>query len=135
MQNIYNNFQLSDKLLVGARALLLLQLVTVFPLLMYLIRVQLLILVRQAEVMVNIVVVNASVCTICILFTVFMPNVGTIIRYSGALCGFCMIFTLPGMVKMAFLKRTDSLNWKHIVIYSSIIILGLANLIAQFLTK
>ena len=135
MQNIYNNFKLNDSIVVVARALLLLQLITVFPLLMYLIRVQLLILVRLPETLVNIVVVNASVCTACILFTVFMPNVGTIIRYSGALCGFCMIFTLPGLVKMAHLKTDGALTWSHIAVYTAIIILGLSNLIAQFLTK
>ena len=134
-QNVYNNFHLTDSLVVGARALLLLQLVTVFPLLMYLIRVQLLILVRLPETLVNIVVVNASVCTACILFTVFMPNVGTIIRYSGALCGFCMIFTLPGLVKMAHLKTSADLTWRHVAVYSAIIVLGLSNLIAQFVTK
>jgi len=133
--NIYNNFALFDSIVVAARALLLLQLVTVFPLLMYLIRVQLLILVRLPESMVNIVAVNASICTTCILFTVFMPSVGTIIRYSGAFCGFCMIFTLPGLVKMAHLKREDSLTWKHVVLYSVIILLGLSNLVAQFLCK
>ena len=85
-------------MVVAARALLLLQLVTVFPLLMYLIRVQFLILIRLPESLVNIVLVNATVCTACVLFTVFMPSVGTIIRYSGAFCGFCMIFTLPGML-------------------------------------
>jgi len=133
--NIYNNFALFDGVVVAARALLLLQLVTVFPLLMYLIRVQFLILIRLPESLVNIVLVNATVCTACVLFTVFMPSVGTIIRYSGAFCGFCMIFTLPGLVKMTHLKNGDRLTWRHIALYSTIILLGLSNLIAQFLFK
>jgi len=133
--NIYNNFALFDTVVVVARGLLLLQLVTVFPLLMYLIRVQLLILVRLPESLVNIVIVNASVCVACVLFAVFMPNVGTIIRYSGAFCGFCMIFTLPGLVKMKYLKDYHSLTWKHAALYGSICLLGLSNLVAQFLFK
>ena len=121
---------------VVGRILLLFQLFTVFPLIMYILRVQLLILLKLSEErMFNIVVVNISVCTVCILFAIFMPNIGTIIRYSGALCGFCMIFTLPVLVKMAALKRTETLTWRHIAVYSAVVLLGFSNLIAQFLFK
>jgi len=133
--NIFNNFQITDTAVVIARMLLLFQLFTVFPLLMYLIRVQLLLLIGLRETMVNIVAVNAVISTLCILFTIFMPNIGTIIRYSGAICGFCMIFTLPGFVKMSALKRDRRLTWRHIALYASIVILGFSNLIAQFLFK
>ena len=119
---------------VVARALLLFQLVTVFPLLMYLIRNQSLCLFGLPETLVNIVIVNAIITTLCVCFAIFLPNIGTIIRYSGALCGFCMIFTLPGMVKMAFLRSRSLLTKKQMALNAVIALLGLANLVAQFVT-
>merc|ERR1711970_566174 len=108
---------------------------TVFPLIMYLLRVSVLYMIFKTiwpGCLIHILLLNASIITVCVLFAIYMPNIGTIIRFSGAACGLTIIFALPIMVYLASVKRTGDLTWNSIILHSFIIMLGALNFIAQF---
>ena len=133
-QNFLDNFPSSDILSFIARIFLLFQMMTVYPLLGYLARVQLLghifgdIYPSIFHVLIlNLVIVGAGVTMAC-----FYPNIGGIIRYSGAACGLAFVFIYPSLIYIISLHQEERLTWPKLVFHVIIIILGLANLIAQF---
>lgn len=38
---------------------------------------------------------------VCMLFALFYPNIGTVLSYVGAICGFVIIYLLPILVYLA----------------------------------
>ena len=76
---------------------------------------------------------NASIISICVLFAIFMPNIGTVLRFSGAACGLTIIFALPVLVYLASQRREEAeLGRLKITAHAFIVLFGLANFIAQF---
>ena len=141
LQNLMNNFPVDQVEVIVARILLLVQLVAIFPLICYIFRTQILTLFGVDETMCAIVVVNALVVTICIFFAVFMPNIGKIITFTGASCGFIMIFFLPCCCELVRRKYESNLGswlvfsrdqWKPFTLHIIIIFLGFCNMVAQF---
>ncbi|XP_051028259.1 sodium-coupled neutral amino acid transporter 9 isoform X1 [Acomys russatus] len=133
-QNFLDNFPSGDTLSFIARMFLLFQMVTVYPLLGYLARVQLLghifgdVYPSIFHVLIlNLIIVGAGVTMAC-----FYPNIGGIIRYSGAACGLAFVFIFPSLIYIICLRQEERLTWPKLVFHVFIIILGLANLIAQF---
>ncbi|XP_051039026.1 sodium-coupled neutral amino acid transporter 9 isoform X2 [Phodopus roborovskii] len=133
-QNFLDNFPSSDALSFIARIFLLFQMVTVYPLLGYLARVQLLghifgdVYPSIFHVLIlNLIIVGAGVTMAC-----FYPNIGGIIRYSGAACGLAFVFIYPSLIYVISLHEEKRLTWPKLAFHVFIIILGLANLIAQF---
>uniref|UniRef100_A0A8C2QXS8 Neutral amino acid transporter 9 n=1 Tax=Capra hircus TaxID=9925 RepID=A0A8C2QXS8_CAPHI len=103
-QNFLDNFPSSDILSFIARIFLLFQMMTVYPLLGYLARVQLL----------------------GHVFGDVYP------RYSGAACGLAFVFIYPSLIYIISLYQEERLTWPKLILHVFIIILGLANLIVQF---
>lgn len=133
LQNLLNNFPKWDGLTIGVRIVLLFQLLTVFPLLAYMLRIQLLSSICKTECNRSLVlVVNLILVFICILFATFMPYIGTITRYTGALSGLIYVFTLPSLLHLSILKRQRKLSVCALLIHLSIPIIGVLNLVAQF---
>ncbi|GLG98910.1 Uncharacterized protein GBIM_05470, partial [Gryllus bimaculatus] len=132
--NLLNNFQNWDVMTVAARMFLFFQLVTVFPLIAYMLRVQVMgILFKHSEPgFVNILAFNVLVVAICVLFAVLLPRIGTIIRFTGALSGLIYIFTLPSLLHLASLRIRGELTIPILIIHLIIPIFGGGNLIAQF---
>ncbi|XP_057645843.1 neutral amino acid transporter 9 [Chionomys nivalis] len=133
-QNFLDNFPSGDILSFIARIFLLFQMMTVYPLLGYLARVQLLghifgdVYPSIFHVLIlNLIIVGAGVTMAC-----FYPNIGGIIRYSGAACGLAFVFIYPSLIYMISLCQEERLTWPKLVFHIFIIILGLANLFAQF---
>ncbi|XP_036756227.2 neutral amino acid transporter 9 isoform X2 [Manis pentadactyla] len=133
-QNFLDNFPSSDILSFIARIFLLFQMMTVYPLLGYLARVQLLghvfgdIYPSIFHVLIlNLIIVGAGVIMAC-----FYPNIGGIIRYSGATCGLAFVFIYPSLICIISLHQEERLTWPKLICHIFIIILGLANLIVQF---
>ncbi|XP_066887082.1 neutral amino acid transporter 9 isoform X5 [Kogia breviceps] len=132
--NFLDNFPSSDILSFIARIFLLFQMMTVYPLLGYLARVQLLghifgdVYPSIFHVLIlNLVIVGAGVLMAC-----FYPNIGGIIRYSGAACGLAFVFIYPSLIYIVSLYQEERLTWPKLIFHIFIIILGLANLIVQF---
>ncbi|XP_006149051.1 sodium-coupled neutral amino acid transporter 9 isoform X1 [Tupaia chinensis] len=133
-QNFLDNFPSSDTLSFIARIFLLFQMMTVYPLLGYLARVQLLghifgdIYPSIFHVLIlNLIIVGAGVIMAC-----FYPNIGGIIRYSGAACGLAFVFIYPSLIYIISLHQEERLTWPKLIFHVFIIILGLANMIVQF---
>ncbi|XP_036450386.1 sodium-coupled neutral amino acid transporter 9 isoform X2 [Colossoma macropomum] len=102
--NFLDNFPSSDVWVFVARTFLLFQMTTVYPLLGYLVRVQ---LMGQ-------------------IFGEHYP------RYSGATCGLALVFVLPSVIHMIALRRSGELRWPSACFHSLLILLGVANLLGQF---
>lgn len=135
-QNLLNNFQKWDGFTIGARILLLFQLVTVYPLLAFMLRVQLLSSIcKRVSSRSLVLLINLTLVFICILFATFMPYIGTIVRYTGALSGFIYVFTLPSLLHLSILKKEEKLTTCSLLIHLSIPVIGIINLIAQFFIK
>ncbi|RLW05180.1 hypothetical protein DV515_00005390 [Chloebia gouldiae] len=133
--NFLDNFPSDDIMSFVARIFLLFQMMTVYPLLGYLARVQLL---RQFfgnayPSLFHVLILNLAIVGAGVAMARFYPNIGGIIRYSGATCGLAFVFVYPSLIYMITLHRAGQLTWPALIIHIFIILLGLANLIAQFL--
>ncbi|XP_047229018.1 sodium-coupled neutral amino acid transporter 9 [Girardinichthys multiradiatus] len=132
--NFLDNFSSSDVLVFVARVCLLFQMITVYPLLGYLVRVQIMgqLFGNHYPSFLHILVLNIAIVGAGVLMAMFYPNIGSIIRFSGAICGLALVFLLPALVHMISLKQQGKLTWLSIVFHSFLILLGVANLLAQF---
>ena len=120
--------------MVIVRIMLLFQMITVFPLIMYILRCQFFYLFSRNEGVgyVKIYLVNAAVMTIGILFAILMPSIGNIIRFSGALCGAVVVFVLPPMAYLASKRKEGKLTVLNVSAHVGIICVGVINFGAQF---
>lgn len=132
--NLLNNFYAHDGLTVAAKIFLFFQMTTVFPLIMYLLRVSVLYPIYRTIFpgYKQVIALNTLIVVVCVLFAIFMPKIGTIIRFSGAACGLVMVFLLPCLVHMASEKKAGSLTWPTILLHTLLILLGCTNFAAQF---
>ncbi|XP_072427655.1 neutral amino acid transporter 9 isoform X3 [Chiloscyllium punctatum] len=133
-QNFLDNLPSSDIMAFVSRVFLLFQMTTVYPLLGYLIRVQLLgqLFGKVYPSFLHVFILNVVVVCSGVLVAKFYPNIGGIIRYSGATCGLAFVFVYPSLIHMMSLHRRGQLSWPSAIFHSSLIVLGVANLIAQF---
>ncbi|CAK6975721.1 sodium-coupled neutral amino acid transporter 9 [Scomber scombrus] len=132
--NFLDNFSSSDVMVFVARTFLLFQMITVYPLLGYLVRVQVMgqIFGNHYPSFFHVLVLNILIVAAGVLMAKFYPNIGSIIRFSGATCGLALVFVFPALVHMISLKRQGKLRWPSALFHSFLILLGMANLVAQF---
>ncbi|XP_065199591.1 sodium-coupled neutral amino acid transporter 9 homolog isoform X2 [Planococcus citri] len=132
--NMLNNFPDWDVTTVVARIFLFFQLLTVYPLLSYMLRIQVFSALNYPSYPSAFYVMILNLVNIfgCVLFAIFLPRIGTIIRFTGAICGFVYIFTLPCLLYMASKRERKQLNTSTIILHSCIPVIGLVNLVAQF---
>ncbi|XP_058472708.1 neutral amino acid transporter 9 [Solea solea] len=132
--NFLDNYPSSDVMVFVARMFLLFQMITVYPLLGYLVRVQVMgqIFGKHYPSFFHILALNILIVGSGVLMAKFYPNIGSIIRFSGATCGLALVFVFPALVHMISLKRRGALRWPSAVFHSLLILLGLANMVAQF---
>ncbi|XP_066996721.1 neutral amino acid transporter 9 [Anabrus simplex] len=132
--NLLNNFQNWDVMTALARVFLFFQLVTVYPLIAYMLRVQVFTTLMKSVYpgFTHVALLNFAIIVICVLFAVFLPRIGTIIRFTGALSGLVYIFTLPCLLHLASLRKRNEMTCWSVIIHLAIPIIGGGNLIAQF---
>ncbi|XP_044000166.1 sodium-coupled neutral amino acid transporter 9 [Gambusia affinis] len=132
--NFLDNFPSSDVMVFVARMCLLFQMITVYPLLGYLVRVQIMgqLFGNHYPGFIHILVLNILIVGAGVLMAMFYPNIGSIIRFSGAICGLALVFLLPSLVHMFSLREQGRLTWQSVLFHSFLIVLGVANLMAQF---
>ncbi|XP_068617940.1 sodium-coupled neutral amino acid transporter 9 homolog isoform X2 [Battus philenor] len=131
--NILNNFEMHDVLTAVARALLLFQVVTVFPLVAYMLRREAVLLLPFQESRRLTVCINLTLVAVCILVACLCPNIGTIIRYTGAISGLVHIFALPSLLQVRSLQLRGKLTFWKALLYFCIVLFGVTNFIMQFL--
>lgn len=133
LQNLLNNFQKWDGLTITARIVLLFQLITVYPLLAYMLRIQLFSWIcKGTSNRALVLFINLILVSICIIFATFVPYIGTIVRYTGALSGFIYVFTFPNLLHLSILKKEGKLGVCSILFHLGIPVIGILNLIVQF---
>uniref|UniRef100_A0A023F2V8 Putative sodium-coupled neutral amino acid transporter 9-like protein n=1 Tax=Triatoma infestans TaxID=30076 RepID=A0A023F2V8_TRIIF len=132
--NLLNNFVGWDTMTVVGRVFLLFQLVTVYPLISYMLRVQSMVALTGIPYpsRLHVIAFNAVLVTTCILFAIFLPKIGTIIRYTGALSGLVHVFTLPCLLRLATLYKNDKIKPSSWILYTVIPLFGAINLLGQF---
>ncbi|KAF8771035.1 Sodium-coupled neutral amino acid transporter like protein [Argiope bruennichi] len=124
--NLLNNFKSNDSMALAARIFLLFQVISLYPLIVYILRVQIMHFFYGTTYpsWKPVFILNISVITVCILFNIFYPKVGTIIRYCGAVSGLAFIFTLPCITYMKALHEKKQLSVWNAAIHVCIMILG-----------
>lgn len=132
--NLLNNFQNWDPMTVIARVFLFFQLITVYPLIAFMLRSQFFMAVARDVYpgLPHVLGFNTVIVTVCVLFAVFLPSIGTIIRYTGALCGLLYIFTLPILLHLASQRACGKTSLVSTILHLSIPVIGAINLLAQF---
>ncbi|XP_076255826.1 neutral amino acid transporter 9-like [Rhynchophorus ferrugineus] len=138
--NILNNFSKHDTLTIIARVLLLFQLFTVFPLISFMLRNDVLGNINQVFkksrfgdfTYGRVMFLNCILLFICVMFACFLPKIGTLIRYTGAMSGLVYIFMLPNLLKIASLRKDNELTTPKAFWHILIIIAGTLNLLSQF---
>jgi len=130
-----NHFSENDKGAMVARIALFLQLFTVFPLIVYITRLQLFGYVFGTDYpsVVHVVALNVAIFLATTMIAVFYPSLVDVLRYTGAVCGLIYIFILPVAVHMRASRQSgkplDRIENLHYVLP----VIGLALLIGQFL--
>ncbi|XP_061474144.1 neutral amino acid transporter 9 isoform X2 [Rhineura floridana] len=111
-QNFLDNFPSNDIMSFLGRIFLLFQMVTVYPLLGYLARVQLFghIFGNAYPSFFHVLVLNIAIVGVGVAVAIFYPNIGCIIRYSGATCGLAFVFVYPSLIYMISLHRENRLT-------------------------
>uniref|UniRef100_A0A8C4NYL6 Neutral amino acid transporter 9 n=1 Tax=Dicentrarchus labrax TaxID=13489 RepID=A0A8C4NYL6_DICLA len=111
--NFLDNFPSSDVMVFVARTFLLFQMITVYPLLGYLVRVQMMgqIFGNHYPSFFHVLALNILIVGAGVLMAKFYPNIGSIIRFSGATCGLALVFVFPALVHMISLRRQGLLRW------------------------
>lgn len=133
--NILNNFEMHDTMTAVARILLLFQVVTVYPLVAYMLRTEAILLMQLRDTKLLTVTINIAIIIMCILVACFCPSIGTIIRYTGAVSGLVHIFALPSLLQVRSLQLRGALTWWKTLFYGAIVLFGAANLLMQFFIK
>ncbi|KAE9419764.1 hypothetical protein Angca_005888 [Angiostrongylus cantonensis] len=135
LDNLLNNFDDSYLPSSVARVLIFFQMFSIFPLIMYLIRSQISCLLYNNPWpgIVFVLLLNTIIVSLAVLTAVFYPKVGSIVRYFGAVSGMVLIYALPCLVYMKLSSRAFELSTPKVIFHSSIIVFGVANLLAQFL--
>ncbi|XP_022240073.1 sodium-coupled neutral amino acid transporter 9-like isoform X5 [Limulus polyphemus] len=132
--NILNNFGSSDLMAFLTRLFLLFQVFTLFPLILYLLRIQAMHFLFGCIYpgLKQIVILNSVLLVICILFAIYFPRIGTIIRFSGSFSGLAYVFALPCITYLKAQKDERSLTLTSVVFHVFLVLLGFANFVAQF---
>ncbi|XP_049876074.1 sodium-coupled neutral amino acid transporter 9 homolog [Pectinophora gossypiella] len=130
--NILNNFEMHDVMTAVARLLLLFQVLTVYPLVAYMLRTEAILLLPFKDSRWLTVTINVVIVAICILVACFCPSIGTIIRYTGAVSGLVHIFVLPPLLQLRSLRLRGRLTCARAAALAAIAAAGVVNLGVQF---
>jgi sodium-coupled neutral amino acid transporter 9 len=145
-QNFLNQFPNDSIYALITRKSVLLQLISIFPLLLFIIRTQ--IFGSNWAFWKNqgytpktdyepsfwaILLLNIFCCLVTTAFASFYPNVGTILRFTGAICGLIYLYMLPILVHLVIMYRTGQLRWYSVIFHALLVLLGTSVLVLQFI--
>lgn len=130
---LFDNIATNDILAFLAKASQVLQLITVFPLVNYVLRTQLFLsLFKDPFVSYkHLIVFNVLMVTMCVFIAVVYPRVNVVIRYVGSVSGLAYIFFFPCFVYLLHRYKQNELTWYSAVGHGVIILFGVINLATQ----
>jgi len=138
LQSIPQDFLLlfpnTDIYSLVARFLMVIQLFSVYPLLLFIIRLQFFGMFTTAPYpgWWKVLLLNAFICATTTLFAMYFPKIGEVLRFTGAFCGLIYVFILPVAVHWVMQKRRKELTKTSIFLHSLLIVFAVAILISQF---
>jgi sodium-coupled neutral amino acid transporter 9 len=130
-------FSNQDPYAASARVALLLQLITVMPVIVFIIRTQIFDLYmdwlkRPSPRYIWIVVLNAAIFIPSSLFSAFYPKVATVLRFIGPACGLIYVFVLPIYIHLRQLRERKALKPVSLAVHIVLLAVGVAVFVAQF---
>ncbi|KAI1303175.1 Sodium-coupled neutral amino acid transporter 9 -like protein [Halotydeus destructor] len=147
--NFLDNFESSDLPAFLARVVMFFQLLCLFPLYTYMLRSQVFYMLFGESVeptFCHLTAFNSVVVFTSIVFAMYIPKIGDIIRFVGAISGMVMVFTFPPIAHLRALQihRSEQSSCstrctiKNIPVFRLffhvfLIAFGIVNCIAQFL--
>ncbi|XP_063720806.1 neutral amino acid transporter 9-like isoform X2 [Symsagittifera roscoffensis] len=136
-QNLLDNFGSSDIFSFVGRIFLFFQMLAVFPLLAYVVRLQFYysFFHNSDPSYVQIVSLNLIAICLCAVVAFIIPSIGTVTRFSGAISGAVYVSILPCLGIMQRQRMEGKLTKWSVLLNGSICVIGVANLIAQFFVK
>lgn len=80
-------------------------------------------------------VLTTSTCIFAITYTIaaLNVNVAAVTRFSGAICGFVLIFVVPIGVDMLIRRRDGTWNWPWRILHIAMLTLGSTVFVLQFI--
>jgi sodium-coupled neutral amino acid transporter 9 len=144
-QNFLNQFSSENIYANVARASVLLQLMSIYPLLLFIIRTQVFgsdwkfwkkldpTKPKYDPNFVLVLFLNILCCLVTTTFASFYPKVGTVLRFTGAICGLIYLYLLPILVHLKIMHKQGELRWYSIIFHSGLIVLGTGVLVLQFI--
>lgn len=128
-QSILDNFTRSDILAMVARAALVFQMISVLPLIVGILRTQIVGLVQGSEkASTASLPIRVAFAIVILVFTtlvaIFYPQVGNVIRFVGAGTGLINVFILPVAAHMSLLHKEKKLKIWNVAIHCAIGLIG-----------
>ncbi len=137
-QNFLSNFDRTDGnyiFALTAKCFLLVQMITVFPLLMFIVRFQAFSTFCNGNPwpsLGHVLGLNGAAVACAVLVAVYYPNIGDILRYTGAVCGAIYVFALPVLVRREANKRAGTYTWLTDIPTYFLIAFAVVNVAMQF---
>jgi len=63
----------------------------------------------------------------------FYPMVGTVLRFTGAICGLIYMYLLPVSIHLVAQYKQKKLTFLSVIFHTLLVLLGLSILILQFI--
>jgi len=136
-QNFLETSVVKDIFSIVLQVIYFFRMVTVFPVLCVVQRIQFMSTVYGTEnpSRIGVFVYNVFLCASCVVCAIFFPNIGDIIRYVGAFCAMILMFIFPCIIHLLLQKRDHQGTWKSVSFHSFLIIIGVTNFVTQFLVQ
>eukprot|EP00898_Chlorokybus_atmophyticus_P005489 jgi/Chlat1/5941/Chrsp4S06416 len=128
-------FGYTDALASSARLAVTCQLVTVYPLLLYILRTQLFSLSHGTGIhpgSLPVFLLNTTIVAGASLCAAFQVGLGSVLRYAGALCGLILIYLLPVAVHLQAQRAAGKASVVSIAGHVGLLGAGVALLASQF---
>ncbi|KAG2382347.1 hypothetical protein C9374_005549 [Naegleria lovaniensis] len=141
-QNFLNQFPNNSVYANISRGAVLFQLMSIYPLLLSVIRVQCFSFLyrknpnkekQQYPGILQVAALNFVVCLITTSMAAFYPMVGTVLRFTGAICGLIYMYLLPVSIHLVVQYKKKQLTVFSVVFNVSLVLLGLSILVLQFI--
>ena len=135
-QDFLNMFADTNYFAFAAKIALFLQLISVFPTLCFIVRIQFFGLTFKTLYpgFLWVLLLNFVVCTVGVIFSVFYPNIGTILRFVGPISGMIYIFIFPIWIHLINVKQKNGkigIHWLNLLL----VLAGLSALAFQFVPE
>lgn len=150
LDNFLDNFMSSDLPAFLARIFMFFQILCLFPLFTYMLRTQIFYMLfeQPSQSFLRMSTFNLLLTGICIVFAIYIPKIGTIIRFVGAVSGLVLVFALPPIAHLKALQISNANSaepasywrWRGIplprlIFCVFLVVFGIANCLGQFLIE